>query len=116
MDRSPKGTDMPILFKARLPAAVTTMLAAAVLAIPLGGAAHAQDAYRFWAYYTWPGNSWQFSQAGPDQSNPPDGTVEGWRFAVSGAESSARTPRAAGIVFVVAATALIVARRRSPDQ
>jgi hypothetical protein len=97
---------MPIPFKDRPSAtsvvaalsvvAVIAALVAAVLALPLGGAAHAQDAFRFWGYYTWQGDAWQFSQTGPEQTEPADGGVEGWRFAVSGAESSARTPRAVG--------------------
>jgi hypothetical protein len=77
-------------------AAVLAAALAAVLVLPVAGPAQAQQAYRFWGYYTWQGGEWTFSETGPDQTRPADGAVEGWRFAVSGAAGSARVPRAAG--------------------
>ena len=50
-------------------------------------------AYRYWGYFQQTGGKWAFSQVGPDQSKPKDGSVEGWRFAVAD-ESSTRFPRA----------------------
>jgi hypothetical protein len=59
-------------------------------------AAEAQAAtYRFWAYYQWSGSQWQFATASPQQVTPAEGSVEGWRFAVSG-EEAPRPPRAGG--------------------
>ncbi len=52
-------------------------------------------AFRYWGYYQWQDNAWTFGQTGPDQSTPADGSVEGWRFAVTD-EQSVRQPRAAG--------------------
>lgn len=69
-------------------------LVAAVLAalvVPAGSASAA--AYRYWGYYQLSGTTWQFAPKGPDQTTPPDGSVEGWRFAVAG-ESDTRAPRA----------------------
>ena len=68
------------------------LLAPAVVLLP-AGAAHAA-AYRYWGYYQLDAaGSWQFATKGPDQTDPADGSVEGWRYAVS-SESSSRTPRA----------------------
>ena len=62
------------------------------LAILLPGAAAHAAAYRYWGYYELKGDAWQFATKGPDQTNPADGSVEGWRYAV-GTEGSSRTPR-----------------------
>ena len=56
------------------------------------GAANAV-AYRYWGYYQLSGSTWEFATKGPAETNPADGSVEGWRFAV-GDESSTRLPRA----------------------
>ncbi len=71
--------------------AVLVTLVAAVFAVALTSPAHAAD-YRFWGFYQLTDGQWAFAQKGPDQTVPQDGTVEGWRFAVSGADSS-RFPR-----------------------
>jgi hypothetical protein len=81
------------------PARHTRILRAAVIAILVtlaGGVviAPAQAAaYRYWGYFHVTKGSWAFSQTGPAQAIPADGTVDGWRFAVAD-ESSIRTPRA----------------------
>lgn len=67
-------------------------LLAALLAVALSAPAQAAD-YRFWGFYQLKNSSWSFAQKGPDQTTPADGSVDGWRFAVSGADSS-RFPRA----------------------
>lgn len=69
---------------------------AAALGLTLIGplAAQADDAFRFWGYFQWDGESWAFAQTGPAEYTPADGDVEGWRFAVAG--SDPRLPRAAG--------------------
>jgi hypothetical protein len=76
--------------RARLRAALVPLIAA-LLAVTVTGPAQAVD-YRFWGFYQLASGSWSFAQKGPDQTVPEDGTVEGWRFAVSGADSS-RFPR-----------------------
>ena len=81
------------------PARQARMLRAAViviLATLAGGiaAAPAQAAsYRYWGYFHLIKGAWAFAPAGPAQTIPADGSVDGWRFAVAD-ESSIRTPRA----------------------
>lgn len=71
----------------------------AVLAILVVGAATAlpasAEAFRYWGYYAASGDAWTFADAGSTETVPADGSVEGWRFAVTG-EASERLPRAAG--------------------
>ena len=56
-----------------------------VLASPSAKAA----AYRYWTYWQAPAGAWVFATAGPATTVPTDGTVEGWRFAVTSAAGSA---------------------------
>ena len=51
-------------------------------------AARAESAYRYWTYWQGNAGAWQFGTQGPATSNPADGAVEGWRFAISGANGS----------------------------
>lgn len=81
---------MSLSRRARLRAALVTLVAALV-AVTFTSPAQAAD-YRYWGFYQLANGSWTFAQKGPDQIVPEDGTVEGWRFAVSGADSS-RFPR-----------------------
>lgn len=65
----------------------TTSVAAVALAclavlVAVGAPAHAA-AYRYWTYWTSDAGAWTFSSTGPSFRIPVDGTVEGWRFAVS---------------------------------
>ncbi|HEX5532939.1 MAG TPA: SCO2322 family protein [Actinomycetales bacterium] len=74
---------------------VIALVAAPALtaAAPASATATNTPAYRYWGYYELANGQWQFAQTGSDQTNPADGSVEGWRFAISGAEDS-RPPRA----------------------
>ena len=75
-------------------ALVVVALAATVLAVlPTADASAA--AYRYWSYW-WGGESgWTYASAGAGTHRPADGSVEGWRFSVSGdGASSSRPPRA----------------------
>jgi hypothetical protein len=74
----------------RLLAVLAVLVAGAATALP----AHA-EAFRYWGYFTWDGTAWAFAQAGPADTAPADGSVEGWRFAVTD-EQSTRLPRADG--------------------
>jgi hypothetical protein len=76
----------------RSPLAALSLLAAvlAALVVPAGSASAA--AYRYWGYYHLSGSSWQFASKGAEQTNPADGSVDGWRFAVAG-ETDTRAPR-----------------------
>ncbi|MFF2039078.1 SCO2322 family protein [Kitasatospora sp. NPDC058170] len=62
------------------------------------GAAPAQAAgYRYWSFWKWSGDTWTYQQQGPSVHVPPDGSTDGWRFAVSpdGGQDAAR-PGATG--------------------
>ena len=82
----------------RIPRLIRAVMAgAAALGVltALPPAAQAQgDVFRFWAYYQWSDGAWAFAPTGPAETQPTDGAVEGWRFAVAGAEP--RMPRADG--------------------
>ncbi len=60
---------------------------AVLLALALIGllaAAPAQAAaYRYWTYWQGAASGWTFATAGPATTVPADGSVEGWRFAVT---------------------------------
>jgi len=74
-----------------LRAAITlflVVLAGGVIAAPAQAAA-----YRYWGYFQLTNGAWAFAQTGSAQSNPKDGSIEGWRFAVAD-EKSIRNPRA----------------------
>ncbi|MFE6053518.1 SCO2322 family protein [Kitasatospora sp. NPDC056446] len=76
---------------------LVTALAGALLAV--AGAAPAQAAgYRYWSFWRGAeGGGWAYQQQGPAIAVPPDGAVDGWRFAASpdGGQDAAK-PRTAG--------------------
>lgn len=65
---------------------VSTVLAALLVIAP---AARAESAYRYWTYWSVTDGAWRFSTIGPASAVPADGSVEGWRFAVTTAAGSA---------------------------
>ncbi len=74
-------------------AAVLTALFATLAVLGTWGAAPADaTSYRFWAYWLGGDSDWSFSSQGASR-RPADGTVDGWRFAVSEASSSSTPPR-----------------------
>lgn len=74
----------------------TALVAVALTLVGLVVAAPAADAtsYRYWTYWLGGTGDWAFSSQGAAR-RPPDGTVEGWRFAVSETAGSSQTPRVA---------------------
>lgn len=71
--------------------AATLVVAAGV---PVLCAAPAQaSAYRYWSYWHGDAGSWQLSGVGPATWPVHDGSVEGWRFAVSANTRSSPAPR-----------------------
>ena len=70
---------------------VIAALFAATVAVLTTAPAHAA-AYRFWGFYQLTEGEWAFAQKGSDQTVPADGSVDGWRFAVSD-ENVTRFPR-----------------------
>lgn len=90
-----RTTPLPRSFQPRrlgAGAAITVALGLLIAVVLPAGAADAA-AYRYWGYYQLSGDSWQFATKGPEQTDPADGSVEGWRFAV-GTEEVTRFPRA----------------------
>ncbi len=69
------------MLKQLLTLAATTamMIGAGVFAAPASEAA----AYRYWTYWTASEANWTFATKGPAFRVPEDGTVEGWRFAIT---------------------------------
>jgi LPXTG-motif cell wall-anchored protein len=66
----------------------------AFLALVLGPAHSAAAAnYQYWGFWQVANGAWTFAQAGPGQTQPADGAVEGWRFAVDDGAGT-RMPRA----------------------
>lgn len=84
----------PVSGRLALAAILVGLLAALVLP---AGAANAA-AYRYWGYYQWDGKAWQFASKGPQDLKPADGSVEGYRFAVGGADVT-RFPRTTEVDF-----------------
>ncbi|MFE3599794.1 SCO2322 family protein [Streptomyces sp. NPDC059142] len=77
---------------------VRYVLAAVVaLGLVLGtGAGGAQAAgYRYWSFWQATGGSWAYATQGPAVLRPADGTVTGFRFAVSADSGDAARPRTA---------------------
>jgi hypothetical protein len=69
--------------------ALAAFIGIAILAMTsIAPAARAEAAYRYWTYWQGNAGSWQFATQGSATSNPADGAVEGWRFAISGASGS----------------------------
>ncbi len=73
---------------------------AALLAVLLAasgvllGAGEAQAAgYRYWSFWEADGKSWAYATQGPSLVRPDDGTVQGFRFAVSEDSADADRPR-----------------------
>ncbi|MFD5753024.1 SCO2322 family protein [Streptomyces sp. NPDC127033] len=75
------------------------VLVPAVVALGLvlgAGAGGAQAAgYRYWSFWQATGGSWAYATQGPAVLRPADGTVTGFRFAVSADSGDAARPRTA---------------------
>ena len=74
-------------------ASVLTVLGT-VLALVLGlltAAPASAASYQYWGYYQLTSGAWTFSQKGPAETKPADGSIEGWRWAIT--EESGTPPR-----------------------
>jgi hypothetical protein len=85
-DRGGRRSFVILLVAAAVAALFTMLLAPA-------GPAHAA-AYRYWGYYQLKDGAWAFASKGPAEVTPKDGSVDGWRFAITGASKDVRDPRA----------------------
>ncbi|PJN34059.1 hypothetical protein CG717_05895 [Streptomyces sp. CB02613] len=87
----------PARAAARLRVPLVSLLAALVAASAvLLGAGSAQAAgYRYWSFWEGNGKNWEYATQGPSLLRPDDGTVQGFRFAVSEDSGDAVQPRRA---------------------
>lgn len=95
---------------AALAAAVLAALTATgVLAAP----AHAAD-YRYWSFWKSSGTAWAYQQQGPALYVPPDGSVDGWRFALSpdGGRDAARPTAPGDFAALCVGTPAAAGRKR----
>src|SRR6478672_1040314 len=68
-------------------------VAALVLGLLTAAPAHAAT-FQFWGYYQLTDGAWVFAQKGSGETNPADGSVEGWRWAITDESGTPpRTPR-----------------------
>ncbi|MCR8945474.1 SCO2322 family protein [Streptomyces sp. OUCMDZ-4982] len=72
-------------------ALLVTLLAASAVLLGAGGAEAA--GYRYWSFWEGSGTGWAYATQGPSIVRPDDGTVQGFRFAVSEDSSDADRPR-----------------------
>ncbi|SCD70574.1 MULTISPECIES: SCO2322 family protein [unclassified Streptomyces] len=79
------------LLRAPIAALLTTLLAAS--AVLLGAGAAEAAGYRYWSFWQGDGKSWAYATQGPSLVRPDDGTVQGFRFAVSEDSADAHRPR-----------------------
>ncbi|WP_431678320.1 SCO2322 family protein [Kitasatospora sp. KL5] len=98
----------------RRAAALLAAVPAALLVL-VSAAAPAQAAdYRYWSFWKWSGGAWAYQQQGPAVYAPADGSVDGWRFALSpdGGKDAARPGAAGGFAALCAATPAEAGRKR----
>jgi len=70
--------------------AATIIVVAAALAPVMTATAAQAAAYRYWSYWLGADGQWGFANVGPSSRVPADGTVDGWRFSVSGVAGNDR--------------------------
>ena len=74
---------MATAFPRRTVGALSSLLLAALTVVGLSGPAHAEDGYQYWNYFHLENGAWAFSQVGPADYTPKDGTVEAFRYGTS---------------------------------
>ncbi|MGW5044259.1 SCO2322 family protein [Streptomyces griseoluteus] len=70
------------------------VLVAALLVLTAAAGARAAG-YRYWSFWDRSGDRWTYATQGPASERPDDGSVRGFRFAVSADSSDADRPRGA---------------------
>lgn len=95
-------------------ATVAALAAAVVVVVPsavVPAVSHAA-AYRYWSYWLGIDAGWSFANVGPAFRVPADGTLDGWRFSVSGVEGNRAPSFAADFEAVCGDTAAQDGRKR----
>jgi MYXO-CTERM domain-containing protein len=97
----------------RLLTGTATLAVAVLVAVGMAGSAQAA-AYRYWTYWQGGAGTWAFATAGPASTIPADGSVEGWRFAVTTSIGSASDAPATNASFedICAGTPVQADRKR----
>ncbi|MEV7991019.1 SCO2322 family protein [Streptomyces sp. NPDC086077] len=82
------------------------LLFTALLIALAGGTGPAQaTGYRYWSFWERDGEAWTYATQGPSTARPADGSVQGFRFAVSEDSQDASQPRGeAGFTTICAGT------------
>ncbi|MFJ7627114.1 SCO2322 family protein [Streptomyces sp. NPDC097595] len=78
----------------RVARALALLVVGAVLALLGAGAAQAAG-YRYWSFWEGSADGWSYATQGPSLVRPEDGSVAGFRFAVSADSQDASKPRSA---------------------
>ncbi|WP_406288069.1 SCO2322 family protein [Streptomyces sp. NBC_00209] len=78
----------------RVARALALLVIGAVLALLGAGAAQAAG-YRYWSFWEGSASGWSYATQGPSLVRPEDGSVQGFRFAVSADSQDATKPRRA---------------------
>ncbi|MFF7032796.1 SCO2322 family protein [Streptomyces griseus] len=103
MSRTPRTPRTPVPARllspavARLRNPLVALLAALVAAsaVLLGAGTAEAAGYRYWSFWQGNGKTWEYATQGPSVLRPDDGTVQGFRFAVSEDSGDADQPRRA---------------------
>lgn len=95
-------------------AIVTACAVAAAVVMPtaLAPALGQASAYRYWSYWLGTDAGWSFANVGPAFRVPADGTLDGWRFSVSGVEGNHMPSFAPDFAAVCGETAAVEGRKR----
>ncbi|MFD4601821.1 SCO2322 family protein [Streptomyces sp. NPDC058464] len=92
--------------------AALLLLAALTLCATAAGPA-AATGYRYWSFWERDGARWAYATQGPSTARPADGSVEGFRFAVSEDSADASRPRGtADFGRICAGTPAVEGRKR----
>ncbi|MFD3700306.1 SCO2322 family protein [Streptomyces sp. NPDC058646] len=95
--------------------ALAVLLGVALAALLAAAAPAMAAGYRYWSFWDGAGDgTWKYATAGPSSARPADGSVQGFRFAVSRDEATERVqPRAAAdFAAVCSGTAPEAGRKR----
>ncbi|MFK0279627.1 SCO2322 family protein [Streptomyces sp. NPDC090499] len=88
-------------------------LAALTLCATAAAGPAAATGYRYWSFWERDGAHWTYATQGPSTAQPADGSVEGFRFAVSEDSTDASQPRGtADFGTICADTAAVGGRKR----
>ena len=85
---------------------------AGLLAVVGASPALADDSYRYWSYWLQTDGAWVMAETGPSDQNPADGSVQGWRFSITGATDSDEPRYAPAFESVCAGTPSQEGRKR----